>query len=363
MSSEILAAMLAGGVVGYTLKKDGGKRVLQPMEWRDLLYRLSTEKPAIYDVLSLDAATARTKQEYALAGDFILIENYFSTVPFYLRLNEPDFPELNLGRHKSLAAPFYRFFITNVAGSGSIVLKICRGMRLEPQEFGIEELANRIIFDTPMSFDQRGQILWADDFEDNINKWEQTLVGTGAGGSIALSTDRARSGSKSAKLTTGDAVGDYARIQRRLPYSRVSRIGLEFSVSLGSDIDSIEFFLMLADGAEYCYGRFRFYPTGADVGIVEYYNSGGTFTTLDNLGGFLADACMFHTVKCVINFPDKKFHRLIVNERSYNMNQLDCYRFAQLVLPRVDICILAANAAVGNHSAYIDDVIITQNEP
>ncbi|KKK91844.1 hypothetical protein LCGC14_2708890, partial [marine sediment metagenome] len=228
-------SLIAGAVIGYALKD--GKGAPQPVQWHDVLRYLETTKPVILQTITLDASTARTNAEYLVAGDFIMVESYNSTTPFHLRLNEKEIPALNLSRHRSITAPFYRFFITNVAGNGRITLKVSRGIRLESEAINIAELAARL--GGIVSFYRRGDVLWLDDFEGTIGKW--AVSGTGA--SASLSTDDARNGAKSGKLTLG--AGKEIFINRVMGYPVISNMGFEMSWKHDTSLSQYEWSLYL----------------------------------------------------------------------------------------------------------------------
>lgn len=333
-------------------------------EWKDLLYRLSREKPSLYDIISLDASTARDNQEYVIAGDFISIERHYSTVPFFIRLNEPDFPLLDLSRHRSITAPFYRIFITNKAGNGNVVLKIGRGIRLEAELFGVEELANRIIFNTPMTFDQRGQLLWADNFEDNINKWIQEI--SGASGAIALSTEEARSGAKSCKLTVGPGFDFGTQITHGFPPPIFSKFGFEYSFTV----------LFKTTGKVFISSGIQIGPPSylSYVGVVEYRFAEQVFRYLNSDFEYITFATTpldslehgFHTWKLVIDCASKKYVRVIIDNE---VTDLSSYLLPSETKPPTYLAILWVRAGLVTTtpgdvlSNYVDDAIITQNEP
>lgn len=143
--------MVMSGLRAKVLKPQEWRKTTYP-EWGEALQRLSMEKPLLYEVLTLDASVARDNQEYAIAGDFISIEHYPSTVPFFIRLNEPDFPELDLSRLDNITTLFYRLFITNNAGNGNIVLKIGRRLKLETRPFGEDILSVELVSEYRMKY-------------------------------------------------------------------------------------------------------------------------------------------------------------------------------------------------------------------
>lgn len=355
-----LEAFVAGGVLGYLVKpKAVGKAeyiLVAPGFAGQVVEALKAQKPALYESIFYDAAGARTNEEKTIAGDYILVEESRGPVDFYLRLNEPTNPALNLTQTRSITGPFYRFFITNVAGNGHLKLWVCRGMRLELMPQGIEELANRIIYDTPMSYDRRGEIVWADNFEDNIAKWNYSW--TGAGGSAALSSEAAQSGGKSAKLVTGTTAGGANPLGRYFPTPIKSKIGAEVCFSLGSNIRYFQFAIQpQLEGKSYA-AIVRYLPQD---NLLQYYDENLTWQTLSIIDLF-EHVTIFNNLKLVIDLGTSRYVRCMLNGQSFDISHAKIYTAAgsDAMWP-VYIQIAPDDAA--NRVVYIDNFILTQNEP
>jgi len=130
-----LEEIIAGaGLANLGCNDQGTKKVLQGI---DLARRLSYEESLrqgyrnLYDVLRFSADTARDNQEVNFTGDFIEVEHYPGVIPFSIRLNERDAPSIGLRTKRSITAPFYRFFISNSAGAGTLVLNVGAGTRMQ----------------------------------------------------------------------------------------------------------------------------------------------------------------------------------------------------------------------------------------
>ena len=83
-----------------------------------------------------------------------------------------------------------------------------------------------------ITFDRRGDIVWFDDFEGDVFKWERDPSGVDA--AIIVSPEAARNGAFSAKLTTGNLADDHATILHHLPYPVTSRVGFEISFTVNN---------------------------------------------------------------------------------------------------------------------------------
>lgn len=229
----------------------------------------------------------------------------------------------------------------------------------------IAELAARL--GSIVTFDRRGNVLWMDDFEDNINKWLGAGF-SGVGGSVSLSTVRARNGASSARLITGNLIGDTAQLQKVLPYPYLSRIG--FEISFTANLHLSEHFLryLIWHGTHYYMATVRIIPPlGSATLQAEAVNR---LQIVDNTLGWVdidnvpMGAPEFNTVKLVSNpTVPRRYERLILNSREYDLR---AYSLEQAVASEAYEMWFISRITTGvnaNETAYADDAIITQNEP
>ena len=350
---SMIAGGIAGGVVGYALKD--GSRQPQPVTWDDVIRRIESTKPQLIDVISLDATTARDKVVQEAVGDFILVEHYPSSVPFYIRLNDTNSEQYDLSKLQSISGPFVRFYISNVVGNGEVKLYVCRGVKLTPKLFGIEELANRLIYDVPMSFDGRGEVIWADNFEDNINKWQVT--GTGSGYSATLSTDTCRNKAKSVKLVPGNLTGNKVAIARGLPRPIATTIGFEFSFAKAASPNPLEMHIGLFDGTNLHEAAFRYYdPTST----IQYKDSAGSWQDIATDVDLGSSKYLWNGLKLVADFDTNKYVRLIFNNRQFDLSLYALYESADSSQPYLDIGVDYTAASNSALAVYGDGVIATK---
>jgi hypothetical protein len=218
------------------------------------------------------------------------------------------------------------------------------------------ELAARL--GSPVTFDRRGNVIWMDDFEGNIEKWYQGWSGVGA--SVALSTESARSGVFSVKLITGDALNNLAQIIRYLPYPVVGRNGFEISFTVGGEDDCYLIRLNLFTGTQLLWSQIRYESESQKL---EYLDENETYQTIASNLKLHAYTKMFHTLKLVTDFSTRKYAHVILNEKTYDLSAYALKVQASTTAP----CLAPAFTLVTRRNSavycYADDVIITRNEP
>lgn len=133
MEATTVAALLAGGIVGYAVGQDGRLKAVSQSEINTLL---RDSKPEFLKKVDIDTSIARDgvvgSGEYPIAGSFILVLNPSTpTTTVNIKLNEPEWPALPLTSLRRIVGPFYRFFIKNTAGSGMLNLIIARGYQFQ----------------------------------------------------------------------------------------------------------------------------------------------------------------------------------------------------------------------------------------
>lgn len=150
MTQEIAGGVLLGLAMAILAQ--------EPAVPESIIEQLIQVRPEFYKVVELDMATARTDKEFIYRGSFIWVDNQYTTsLKATIRLNEPEFDELDLLRQKYIRGPFYRFFITNTAGAGTIKLIISRGYEFASESIeGVVRLRGED--GSPLKIDQDGTI-------------------------------------------------------------------------------------------------------------------------------------------------------------------------------------------------------------
>lgn len=222
--------------------------------------------------------------------------------------------------------------------------------------YDLGELAVRL--GSPNLFDRLGDVMFMDSFENGLVKWLPEWSGTN--GSIAIDTTTAKTGGFSCKLTTGKTTGYYARITAYMPYPYPSSFGFEFSLAIESNIwyvtCTIDF---IKDGIFY---RGKLYIDILNETLY-YYNKDNVPTELKNAYIVYADSRNYNTLKLVIDTINLEYVRALTSNQLYNMKGLKLHSNTSPDKDHLEIELLARSISGFNGICYIDNVIITQNEP
>jgi len=208
------------------------------------------------------------------------------------------------------------------------------------------------------TFDRRGNVVWMDDFEGPILKWDVIAVGTGA--AVVLDTTYVKNGSQSVKLTTGDAVGNYAEISRSLSLPVETRLGLEASFTSTDHLSYYYFSLAIYDGSLEHIARITYKPP---TDILEARDSPTTSKTIASALKLYPLEGLFNTIKFVIDYSTKKYVRCILNEVEYPIPTVTYATATNYTTPYAKLIIHIVTGYNSNQSMYLDNVIFTQNEP
>lgn len=208
------------------------------------------------------------------------------------------------------------------------------------------------------TFDRRGDLVWGDGFEFSLNKWEVTTDGLGA--AVALSTARARNGRYSCLLTAGSDSARFAEIQHAHPVPVTSRLGFEGSFSLGSNLTTLDFTYHIYNGSTLRIWSIR-YDDANDR--LQYFNSAGVAVTIASALNLPIQQTNFHTLKLVVDYSTGEYVRLLLNNVTYDLSGIAGRSLASAVAAHQRVFVDLVGIVAQNNTVYVDDVILTQNEP
>jgi len=218
------------------------------------------------------------------------------------------------------------------------------------------ELAVRL--GSPVNFDRKGDVVFLDDFEDGISKWDIDLF---AGrGSFTWESTYSRFGGFSGLITTGDNNGDELWIFDFIPTPIRSKMGLEVSFTLVDTILDFHFGLWVVDSEG------RYYP---EVQFVraddkwQYRDIGGVFQDITPTQPLIEGPPYFHTVKLVFDLTTQYYSHLKVNNTIYDLSSLKFRKRDPVGDDSGLFFIRVKNNAAVEALSYIGHVVVTQNEP
>jgi len=218
------------------------------------------------------------------------------------------------------------------------------------------ELAARL--GSIVTFDRRGYIVWMDDFEDTDVHW--FVAGSGTGYAMARSADRARNGAYSMKVTCGSDASLQGCMRRYLMLPVSSNMGFELSFSMDSYIKNFVITIRWFDGT---YNNYSYVKIDIENGKIQVRTSAGVYVDIVTGITFVANAGIFYTMKVVYNFVTRQYIRLIFGNTSYDLSSYYIDRTTNTTYPRLDLFIDAYGTSGQNAELFVDDVIVTQNEP
>jgi|GEM_PF-3549748 len=220
----------------------------------------------------------------------------------------------------------------------------------------LAELAARLkSIDT---FDRRGRLVWLDDFEDGLVKWNTATQGTGA--AVAATQDTARNGGYSCKLTTGNLTGDYAEIGTYLYLPRIYTVsGLELHFATDDSLWKLEVSLNIFDGDTVYWSGWRYYDDANQLDV----RVGAIYQTIDTNQRIYIDKHCFIPAKVVTDLNAMRYKRLLFNNTVYAISGILLTGASSTAAPHLAIVVRFTTREDVSKAMYIDDVIVTQDEP
>jgi len=218
------------------------------------------------------------------------------------------------------------------------------------------ELAARL--GSVVTFNREGNIVFWDNFENTPLKWD--ILKTIGTETAKYAKESSLSGGQSVKMSTVADISSDVTIERYFPIFCEKKQGIEAAIK-GSETPAVIYFLfwMVYKGLNY-YFRIKI---DSNANVLQYYDNNPYWVTFeDNLGLAQADY-LFHHFKLVIDLETKRYVRFIMDRREYTIddgvytwsagNENDYFRAS----------IMLKNVSASVCDIYVDNFVLTQNEP
>ena len=217
----------------------------------------------------------------------------------------------------------------------------------------IAELAARL--DSINTFDRRGNVIWMDGFEDGIKR--MSIVGDDAFG-MSWDADYPFHGGYSLKLWTDAAAWKETYVSAHCPYPTLSKIGFEVAFRPDNKLSNLWLLTDMYDDTYRHRGAVIYTP---ETGVWTFYNAAGGFTALSPAVSIPINH--FSIIKVVCDYTIDEYIRLIVNNTTFNLEGEGIRRTTDGAGPYLGSTVNIINGAAGASTCYIDNMILTQQEP
>ncbi len=234
--------------------------------------------------------------------------------------------------------------------------------------YGLDDLGEHAVrLGSPHLWDRRGDAIWLTDFRDGLDGIQWYLD---AGAPVnTLFAGNSRQGGFCVYLQGGGEEGDgYVGIEKILPFPVTSRVGLEFShCKLGT--------------AAYVVCEIEVVnPTSAYIGRLRHDVTNWTLDYEDDAGNWVATGIgentarsnkIQHTTKLVIDFgavdvagnPVPEYVRVVCDSELYTFPPGVLLGVGAAGSEQITVRMWVENQDLVVTELYIDNVIVTQNEP
>lgn len=209
-----------------------------------------------------------------------------------------------------------------------------------------------------VEYDRRGDIVALDNFEGTVLKWNTPVIGVGT---VALDATVMKSGSQAVKLHTdvaGDATSDLVKYFTALG---VMRLGAEISFSDLTDGSDIFFGLSYWNGTSGYRAQLWFQHSSANL-----YAEGpvsGVWTLVANVGLIRTGETLWYPMKLVVDFVNHFYLRVLFSGAEYPIPTLALPTYGSVGGVYILSLFRLQNVVATNHNVWVDDFILTQNEP
>lgn len=218
------------------------------------------------------------------------------------------------------------------------------------------ELAVRL--GSPDSFNRAGNVIFVESFEFGMQRWD--ISGGVGDGSVGLTPTMYRSGPYSLEMVPKTTGGLYQWIWTRLPYPDSDTIGIEASFVVRAATDSFDLGMWVFDGDSFKRCEIKY---DHSLRNLYYMNDVEVWTLLDDNINLFNSHNLFHTLKLVVDIDADQYKRIVIDSTDMTGLSYAFYTEANLAHPYIQphVRVYAADDSQPVH--YVDDIIITVNEP
>lgn len=208
------------------------------------------------------------------------------------------------------------------------------------------------------SYDRRGDVVFLDDFEAPILKWETAVAGTEY---VILDNESVKSGSQAAKIHVAAVAFSNPDMHKSVFSLGSARQGAEFHFSKIENTYTIEFHLIHYDGTNFHWGEIHFNNGTGELRVTGLVGAG--YIVASGLVLPSLDHC-YIPLKFVTDHLTGKYVRVLFGGVEYDISAFNLATGLDGRAPQdfVRIEVMDAGGAIAA-DLWVEDFILTINEP
>jgi len=218
------------------------------------------------------------------------------------------------------------------------------------------ELLNRP--DGIISMDVRGQCILYNDFEDGSENGAITFSATP--NYFGIARNNVFPGFWSLRLSTNAGINNNVQLEHKVPYSVSDKSGLEALLYCNISNAIIKVRLHFYKDLVLHEAIVRFDTNDSKTYIL---NSSGTFTEITSLIDHDFPRPYYQQVKLVVDFTTGKYVRVLLNGVIFDLSSYDYRQSATIIKPAIEYKIGIENITATAADLFIDNIIVTIQEP
>lgn len=207
-------------------------------------------------------------------------------------------------------------------------------------------------------FNRAGNIIFTDDFENINSAWGE--VGSGTGSSLNIVSEFQLMGAQCFKLIAGSDSGLSARIRRYFALPTDTRLGTEWAFTIDGDTDYIRFLNIYYDGTNSWQAVVKLDVTNSRILVDD--ETVGDVAIATGLKIYTAIS-LYNHLKFVVDFTTHKYVRVIFNNTTYDASSYDLDSGVSDRELNMYVEFKNHGNSGTNSVSYVDNCILTQNEP
>lgn len=225
--------------------------------------------------------------------------------------------------------------------------------------YGLNDLGEAVVrLGSPHLWDRRGDVVSTTEFSPGLGIWQVSYWAPPAYGT--LFTERSRSGAFCVKLVTGGVAAQETGLVARIPMPRTAGLALEFSFSTRSTQLFWGWSLTWRIGVDQYMAIVRWDLVNS---LLQYWGADGAYHVFATSVSWLDLDRILNTGKMVVASQTWQYARFLLNDQTYSLAGIPV---EHRVMPPAHYFIASLalwGAAAINAVGYVDNVIVTQNEP